>query len=304
MAKLKIIIILTLFVNSCAENSSKLVNFVQPNTEIQKTLNIVTWNLQNFPKNGFETLSYLSELITEIDVDIIALQEIESKQELQYLINLLNGWNSFTANSASYDVDLTFLYRDDLALINISELEDLDYYFLPRTPLMMEFMWNNQYIYLINNHYKCCGDGIIDTTNHWDEEYRRLQSSTALKSYVESNLANENVILLGDLNDEIQDIEINNVFGPFLDDENFLFADLNIANSNSSNWSWPGWNSSYSASHFDHFIISNELFDDFANSESSCETLNIEQFSDLDWEEYYRFISDHKPVLLKLKINN
>lgn len=304
MAQLKIIIILTLFVNNCAENSNKLINFVQPNIETKETLHIITWNLQNFPKNGFETLNYLSELITEIDVDIIALQEIESKQDLQYLINLLNGWSGFTANSASFDVDLTFLYKDNLSLINISELEILDYYFLPRTPLMMEFIWNNQHIYLINNHYKCCGDGIIDTTNYWDEEYRRLQSSTALKSYIESNLTNENVIILGDLNDEIQDLEINNVFRPFLNDENFLFADLNIANSNSSNWSWPGWNSSYSASHFDHFIISDELFDDFINFGSSCETLNIEQFSDLDWEEYYHFISDHKPVSLKLKISN
>ena len=59
---------------------------------------------------------------------------------------------------------------------------------------------------------------------------------------------------------------ILNVFETFLNDENYLFADFNIAISDSTNWSWPGWNSLYSASHFDHFIISNELYDEFAVS--------------------------------------
>ena len=53
------------------------LNFVGSN----ETLDIITWNIQNFPKNEL-TINYIKESIDSLNVDIIALQEIESLNAL------------------------------------------------------------------------------------------------------------------------------------------------------------------------------------------------------------------------------
>ena len=77
-----------------------------------------------------------------------------------------------------------------------------------------------------------------------------------IKSYIETNLDDQRVIVLGDLNDILTDNQSNNIFQDILDDTtNFYFADIDIADGSSSNWSYPSW-----PSHLDHILISNELF--------------------------------------------
>ena len=111
--------------------------------------------------------------------------------------------------------------------------------------------------------FKCCGDGIIDFNNESDEEKRRYDASNFLKEYIDTNLSDKNVIVLGDLNDDIAEAPQNNVFQMILDDpENYLFADLEIANGSTSEWSCPTW-----PSHLDHILITNELFDELGNSD-------------------------------------
>ena len=84
-----------------------------------------------------------------------------------------------------------------------------------------------------------------------------------LKEYIDDNLPSNKVIVLGDLNDDIAESTQNNVFQNVLDNtENYYFADYNIANESSVNWSYPTW-----PSHLDHILITNELFDELDNSE-------------------------------------
>ena len=68
-------VLLLLVFNSCAENKNIITsgNSIQFGTE--STLDIVTWNIEHFPKNNL-TVSYLAELIDSMNVDIIAMQEI------------------------------------------------------------------------------------------------------------------------------------------------------------------------------------------------------------------------------------
>jgi hypothetical protein len=156
---------------------------------------------------------------------------------------------------------------------------------------------NHEFI-IINNHFKCCGDGILDFDNESDEETRRYNSSNLLKEYIDTNLSNTNVIVLGDLNDDIAEPRQNNVFQMILDDsENYLFVDLEIANGNSLEWSYPSW-----PSHLDHIIITNELFDEF-NNVNYVQTLQLEKLMDVDWNVYDQYISDHRPVGFHLVIN-
>ena len=57
----------------------------------------------------------------------------------------------------------------------------------------------------INIHLKCCGDGILDLNDPSDEETRRYNAMNMIKSHIDQNLLNDNVIILGDCNDLITD---------------------------------------------------------------------------------------------------
>ena len=73
---------------ACAKN--KLFNSSESYINIgsDSTLDIITWNVQNFPKENDITIEYLIELIGLMNVDIIAMQEIES--EIDKIIFLLS----------------------------------------------------------------------------------------------------------------------------------------------------------------------------------------------------------------------
>ena len=267
------------------------------------TFEVMTWNLKEFPLNDGTTVQTVKEIIEALDVDVIALQEIDSSSDFNSLKNSLVGWNGYRANSASNDINLAFLYKEETVILNenIHEiLNDFDEFWrpFPRPPLMLNLTWNSIPIIIINNHLKCCGDGIIQN-DEWDEEHRRLEACQLLHDYLEDNYSSDNVIVLGDLNDLLTDPPVSNVFEIFIDDSsNFLFADMGIAMGNSANWSWGN-----GSAQFDHILISNELFDEFDNSASKIETIQIDDYMQFGWQEYQENVSDHLPVALKLKFN-
>ena len=115
-----------------------------------------------------------------------------------------------------------------------------------------------------------------------------------LKAYIDENLSNEKVIVLGDLNDDISEPYQNNVFQDVLNDsDNYQFGDLIIAQGNSSDWSFPNW-----PSHLDHILITNELFNELDSIE--VKTIKIDDYVSGGWTEYDQNISDHRPVAMKI----
>ncbi len=295
MNRMIIATLLLLVLNSCAENKKIITsgNSIQFGTE--STLDVITWNIENFPKQNGSTVNYLAELIPLLDVDIIAMQEIGDKDSFNQLVDQLSGWSGFCTGGSW---GLAYIYKSEVIINRIEEIQALDNYNLTRTPLLMELEWGGENVYIINNHYKCCGNGTIEI-EYDDEEYRRLQSSILTKTYIESNLDSQKVILVGDLNDELNDEESINVFQNFIiDSTNYKFVDMEIAYSSSSNWSYPSW-----PSHLDHILITNELFNEFENEGSSVQTIRLEEYFDNGWSEYENYISDHRPVGLRLKFS-
>jgi len=296
----KIVIVLGLFVVfiSCAKNTS--LNSPEQSFDVgtDSTLDIITWNIKNFPKQNDITIDYLAELIDFMNVDIIAMQEIGSEIDFNKLVNKLDEWTGYRANSAYYNIDLAYLYKLNITINKLCEIEELDDYNIPRTPLLLEIYWEGENIYIINNHFKALGDGIIDNIYN-DEEYRRQQASILTKNYIDSNFDDENVILLGDFNDELSDQNSANVFMSFIEDsENYKFVDMNIAFGSSYNLSYPSY-----PSHIDHILITNELFDEFKNPGSNIQTIHLENYFDDGWNDYENYISDHRPVGLSLNFN-
>ena len=60
----------------------------------ENTLDIMTWNLKEFPYNGTVTVDYVDDLITSSHLDIIALQEISNNDYFNQLIDDLNDSES------------------------------------------------------------------------------------------------------------------------------------------------------------------------------------------------------------------
>ena len=154
-------------------------------------------------------------------------------------------------------------------------------------------------------HYKCCGDNSIsyvqNSNGKWDEEYRRLKSSELLEEYIANNLSEKNVVVAGDFNDAINEVDSTNVFLAFLNKpSDYKFADMGIAEGGEENWSWQGWGSSYPAIHFDHILINKNLFDEFENN-SIVNTIKIDEYFENGSDDYDKYVSDHRPVYFKFE---
>jgi len=119
-----------------------------------------------------------------------------------------------------------------------------------------------------------------------------MASAQYLKDYVDTFHNDDNIIILGDFNDELTDLPNENVFLNFFNDSgNYFFTDLHIAEGPSDNWSFPNW-----PSHLDHILVTNEIldFDIFTN------TIKLDDYMIGGWNKYDNYISDHRPVGISL----
>jgi endonuclease/exonuclease/phosphatase family metal-dependent hydrolase len=259
----------------------------------------VTWNLEFFPKNNQTTIDSSALAISRLDADVFALQEIDDVNAFQQLANSLPNYEGYIIPDNYGNLTLAYLVKENVEVVNHMSIYTSSSYntmFAGRPPYLIQLIHNGTTYYLINVHFKCCGDGTLNTSDYSDEEYRRLQASNQIKTYIDSYLPDENVIVLGDYNDLLEEGESNNVFQSIIDDsENYLFSDMLIAQQTSSNWSFPSW-----PSHLDHILISNELIDDFNNSYNNVQTILMDNYFSNGFYGYDNCISDHRPVAIKL----
>ena len=260
------------------------------------SLDIATWNIEWFPKNNQVTINYIVEIINHLDLDILAIQEIDNTLLFDQMLDSLSN---YTGNyESNWFAGLGYIYKTESVEINdIYEIYTTSEYWnaFPRSPMVMDMSFRGDNYFIVNNHFKCCGDGIIDFDNESDEEYRRYEAINLIKEYIDSNLANNKVIVLGDLNDDISEELSNNIFQEILiDSSHYNFLDMEIAQGSSSEWSFPNW-----PSHLDHILINNQLFYLMDNQEVL--TIKIDEYMDGGWNQYDQNISDHRPVAMKFR---
>ena len=260
-----------------------------------ETFDIVTWNIEDFPKLGQLTVDSVTQVISSLDMDLWALQEISSTFGFQVVVDNLPGYEGFLANGSFKE--LAFIYKTGVVEVDtIYEIYTNLSREFPRPPLVMEMSYLGNDMVVINNHLKCCGNGAIDLNDPWDEERRRLDAMVLLKQFIDTQFPNDKVILLGDLNDRLNDLAVHNVFQPVLDDTlNYYFADEAIAYGNNQFWSFPSF-----PSHIDHILITNELFNEFAGDSTQVVTIRPGDFLSGGFTQYSQIVSDHRPVALKL----
>ncbi len=246
---------------------------------------IVTINLQGFPKAGFTTVTVVKDLINRINPDVIALQEASSEAGFNTLLSSLSGWEGrfYPINNSPWN--LAYLFKTSEITIDDSKTKVIlsgDSYAFPRPPFEVFFTHKTLNIsaYLINVHLKCCTDGVA----------QRTDASKKLDNYIKTTRPSDPVIVLGDFNDAIGgSTPSTNVFYNFVSaPSEYLFADMNIAKGNQLGWSYPSY-----PSHIDHILITNELF-------GNIDTTMVLK-PDKCYQLYWNNVSDHRPVELILK---
>ena len=248
----------------------------------ENELNVVTWNIQFFPLVGNSTIGKVQEIVESLDADIIAIQEIAEPSEFVAMAGEMIGWTGVYAD-VRFTQEIGYLYKQS-AFTSFGELTELfgdDSNAFPREVVRVDATHvSGLEVTFMNIHLKCCGG------SGSEEQMRREAASTRMKEYIDANLADRAVILLGDFNDGIS--EDDTPFQNFKDDPNYIFADQEIADGSESNWSYPSW-----PSHLDHILISDELFDMVRNVQTvipeNCVT------------NYGSRVSDHYPVLASFK---
>ena len=260
-------------------------------------LHIVTWNIQWFPKNGRITVDYVSDIINQLDIDVLAVQELDDRRVFDQLLSSLPGYEGYY--ESAWFAGLAYIYKSDVIEINdIYEIYSTSPYWLafPRSPMVMDMNAYGERYVIVNNHLKCCGNGYLDVNDEQDEETRRYQAANYLKQYIDTNWPDSKVMVLGDLNDNIAEDPSNNVFQGFLDfPERYRFVDMDIATGSHLDWSFPSW-----PSHLDHILVTDELFLQVQNSE--VYTIKIDSQMGGGFFQYEQDISDHRPVGICLSL--
>ena len=257
----------------------------------EASFDLATWNIEYFPKSNNYTIPYLKQIIEDIDLDMIAIQEIDNNTAFYSLIDSLPGYAGFVAGVPDFGQRLGFIYKTELISVTspIMLFEDDDWLF-PRPPLLtyvsvkkdMQTVFDFTMIIL---HLKAFEDS--------ESESRRRDACVKLYNYINSDLLTSNdsdVIVLGDMNDEVDDPPESNVFSVFLaDSTHYEFITLPIANE-------PTYIGGNYLSTIDHILITDDVRAEF--NEGLIQVLK----PDLEFPKYESYISDHRPVLAQFFI--
>ena len=250
----------------------------------KESLELVSWNIEHFPKAGNETLIEVEKTILQMDMDLIAVQEISKPKQFDFLMDKLHdyqgvyGENKYIRLGFIYNINELEVVEEAVELFKTQTRE------FPRSPLVMKFkhISTGEVFTAINMHLKCCSG----TTNI----QRRKDAMKILKNHIDINMSGESVVILGDFNEPITILnEDKNIYYQFQIDPNYFMSTEVLLNDPDS-WSYPKW-----PSHLDQIIISGNLL----KQKQVTDSMQIDRCD----STYIEKISDHRPVYIKLEAN-
>lgn len=267
--------------------------FEYPGEEVSKdqTFEVATWNIEWFgatgqgqgPDDEAEQMANVSTVITEVDADLYAFQEISSSTAFADLIAGLEGYGGFMADF-SQSQKTAFVFKratiDSLDSGMITSGMTQSNWANGRYPLFFRFNatveGETREIYAFNIHAKA-----FDDFNSYDQ---RENASAELKQYLDSEREADNVIFLGDYNDTIEGSIRSGQDSPydnFDEDEEYTILTKSLEE--------RGFASQASGSFIDHITITSELTDEYIVA-----TERVENTTYIG--SYLSSTSDHYPI--------
>jgi endonuclease/exonuclease/phosphatase family metal-dependent hydrolase len=266
-------------------------------------LELATWNLAFFPQAGpydFECghpdsparIQRTAELVNQLNLDVIALQEISSTQGFADLLALCPGYGGVLVSNTHGCVYQRpgLMYRKDIVTLNSQRtLTELSIF--TREPLEADLtvtQSGKSYRFrLIVVHLKAGGDG-SDVTRRQDE-------TNALHAYLEARAVSEpavNYVVAGDWNDVLTDPMSTTSFPAFVGDpDEYNF----VVDAMKSRSDMASYGSGSFARLIDLIMVNGAACPDFAGAKIS--TLRLDALTG-----DYGLVSDHRPVYVSAPV--
>ncbi|KPK71262.1 hypothetical protein AMJ71_07040 [candidate division TA06 bacterium SM1_40] len=263
-------------------------SLVSPRGE-ETSLEIVTWNIEWFPREGEATVQAVRQLVEDLDIDLYAVQEIADTAAFRSLLYSLPGYDGFWSPDAytwgDYQKTGLIWRADQIAVSGLTSLFVGDDYAFPRPPIQVYVTASdgeNEFdFHLVVLHLKAGGGE--------DNEARRRAAIETLKAYLDAQrqtAVDPDVIVAGDWNDELDDPSWDNVFNLFLADSlNYSFMTAPLA----GDTRWASYPSTGSL--IDHLLIDEEASSAYEGG--FTETLRLDD----EYAAYHAVVSDHRPVM-------
>ena len=253
---------------------------------------VVTWNCEFFPTNGMQTIEALSEAVNDLDADIIAFQEIKQRGWFSQLMNQIPQYDYVISHQSSF-MDQAIIYKKNMFQLTrqVEPFAENDYNYAGRPPLRADFQYicelDTLDFSIINLHMKCCDSGLK----------RRQKAIQMLYDYLIKDINNgyENIIVVGDWNDDLKDEDNAHGFHPFFEDNRFYFANDKIV--------WDDNQASYPKepyfSFLDHILVSESFIP--RSDDVIIQTIPMDDYMG-NFDVYEEYISDHLPVMMGFSI--
>ncbi len=235
---------------SSADLDAEIFDIPFENISKTRTFEAVTWNIEwfgsagNGPTNVELQLTNVIRVMRTIDADLYALQEISNETMFRRLVDSLDGYRGFIA-PYSQSQKTAFVYKTETVDSLLAGFATQDgswgggrwpYYFLFNANVDGVV----QRIRAITIHAKA-----FATQSDYNE---RLADSEVLKSYMDL-LGTQNVLLLGDFNDDVTTSTFNNLTSPyqnFVQDANYKMITKSLSDRGQTSYS--------SFSNIDHIV--------------------------------------------------
>ncbi len=186
----------------------------------EDTFELATWNLHNFPADA-QTVERVAALLQRMDLDLIGVEEVADQAAFEALVAALPGYEGVLSDHeygpGNYQ-KFGFILRSSVLQVRAWDTHfDDDEYNFPRPSLEVDFVAHApggavRAFMAMGQHLKA---GIAE-----DDQARRRAACLLLTARVDEVLLAgfvDQVVLLGDFNDELTDGAGDNVFQPFLD---------------------------------------------------------------------------------------
>ncbi|MTI31798.1 putative Ig domain-containing protein [Xanthovirga aplysinae] len=307
-------------------------NYTASTVDLPITLDVVSWNLEWFgstmsgrgPSDVNEQMENVKKILEQISADIYAVQEVSDEALLDEMLAQMPNYARVCSDYFSYYFEgnddpatnpaqkLCFIYNTQTVNITDSRalfaglFEDIHSgaTTLPDYPTDPKKLWASgrlphlisaevniggviKNIDLINLHAKAGSD-----QSSWE---RRTYDVQLLKDSLDANYGENNLIILGDYNDDVNESINPGAVTPyqiFVDDtENYQIATQSLSS--------RGFQSTINYNNvIDNIAVSDELFNQlYANSERII--------IPIDWVTDYEYTtSDHLPVLTRIELSN
>jgi len=198
-------------------------------TPINETFDVVTWNIEwfgdnsNGPSDEEVQFQNVKTLISTVDADLYAFQEISNSAQFERLVSEMTEYGGFEADFSQQQKTAFMFKRSTIDSLNsglIRQGMDSFDWANGRLPLMFQFSANikgsEREIFAFNIHAKAVADQ--------DSYNRRVDASSQMKTHLDLNHTDDNALFLGDYNDDVTVSIFDNRISPyqnFVDDQNY-----------------------------------------------------------------------------------